>query len=118
MRKVHPGVSLAWNFQAEKAMSKKTMKPVTLKEVEAIGMLPKALQRKIHVELCMRHLEHPLLRWWTLIDPKGVQGLCHSAIDFVGLAAEDHLFFPRTSAGGAYVMTSGVGTYHVETQGR
>lgn len=115
--KVQPGIVIAAQFQANKALSNTSGKPVTLNEITAIALLPQALQRKIQVELCAKHLRHPLFRCWFIMDAQGAHTLCHDAIDFVGLAAEDHLFFPRTTAAGAYVTTAGSAIYMLEAEG-
>merc|ERR1719410_1956328 len=82
-----------------------------MNEVSGMGLLPQALQRSIRMELSAKHLKHPLLRWWFVMDPKAVQEVCHNAVDFASLAEDDHLFFPRTEASGAHVMTSGAAIY-------
>lgn len=86
-------------------------KPVLMDEVDAILMLPLSLQRDIRTELCEGHLKHPLFRWLFVIDFKGAQTLCQTAIDFVGLAKGGNLFLPRAIATGAYVMASGSANY-------
>merc|ERR1719330_483472 len=111
VRRVHPGISLAARFQAEKSLSSASGKPVTLKEGEAFALLSQTLRRRIHVELCYKHLKHPLFRWWSAMDADGVQAACHTAIEFVGLAPEDNLFFPRNTAVGAYILTAGTAAY-------
>merc|ERR550532_2183871 len=92
-------------------MSSGEGKPVVPRDIAALPLLPMALQRRIHVELCFKHLRHPLLRWWHLMDPDGARGLCHNAIEFIGLGGGDHLFFQRADAIGAYVLTIGAATY-------
>lgn len=109
--KVPAGVAIAAQMQASKVLSSNTGKPLTMHDIAAIAILPQALQRKVQVELCVKHLRHPLLRSWFILDLHGARAMCHAAIDFIGLAAEDHLFFPRVAATNAYVMTRGAATY-------
>ena len=48
----------------------------------------------------------------------GVHSLCARAVEFVGLAPQEHLFFSRTPAAGAYTMSAGVADYSLERPGR
>merc|ERR1719221_341338 len=116
--KVYPELVITSQKQAHKAMSKQSGKPLTVNDLEVFSLLPQSLQRSIHVELCSKHLQHPLLRWWFLIDRKGAQDMCFNAIQFLGLAPEDHLFFPRADAEGAYILTSGQALYTHERSGQ
>merc|ERR1719221_597162 len=49
------------------------------------------------------------------MDPNALQAVCHTAVEFASLTAEDHLFFPRANASSAYVITSGTATYMLES---
>lgn len=111
--RVQPSTAVLAQFQASKALFGSSGKPVTMEDVD-FTMIPLTLQRNIRAEICQKHLQHPLLRWWFLVDLKGAQSLCHTAIEFVGLVAEDNLFLQRAHAVGAYVMTSGAATYRLE----
>lgn len=117
VHKVQPSIAIAAQFHANKAMSINSSKPITMKEVAAIAVLPQALQRDIQIELCAKHLQHPLFRWWFVMDLHSARAMCLNAIDFIGLAAEDHLFFPRAFAVGAYIMARGAAMYIVDVQG-
>ena len=61
--------------RGDKSMASGEGKPTLMRDVAALSLLPKATQRKFRVELCAKHLRHPLLRRWLLMD---------------ALAGEDH----------------------------
>merc|ERR1740121_1341927 len=69
--RVKPDTAIAAQFQARKSMFGNTGKPMTLDDLDAVDMLPDSMQRSIRVELCEKHLRHPVFRWLFIIDLKG-----------------------------------------------
>eukprot|EP00421_Protoceratium_reticulatum_P011917 CAMPEP_0168400402 /NCGR_PEP_ID=MMETSP0228-20121227/22580_1 /TAXON_ID=133427 /ORGANISM="Protoceratium reticulatum, Strain CCCM 535 (=CCMP 1889)" /LENGTH=422 /DNA_ID=CAMNT_0008413943 /DNA_START=91 /DNA_END=1356 /DNA_ORIENTATION=+ len=90
-------------------------RPLTLKEVPAIGLLSLYLRTELQLELCWPQLQcHPLLRVFEHVDNYAVRKLCREAVEFLVLSPGDSLFQPGHEASAAYVLSSGKMSYTQE----